>query len=157
MRKCFSIFFIILVIITGCSKQNDDNTSELMIENYSVVVVKESSADSLLKSAKQINSLFKIKSFLTPEKDSLFLGDFKSEMNAWYYAELFLKDSIIKNYQITYNREVIKSDVNKMLFVSGYLNRPSLFEFNFNDKKTKMIWSQWGRKIIRLYPSEENG
>ncbi|MBI9072001.1 MAG: hypothetical protein JEY94_10400 [Melioribacteraceae bacterium] len=66
-------------------------------------------------------------------------------------------DSVITNYSLL-KKDSVSSDLyENFIFIGKYLNdRPALYSANLKNKKVKLLWSKWGKKILSLDFSPAN-
>lgn len=152
------VIYLIVIgfVVIGCKEKSNELDLENKSETaeYTIIINEANSFDSLHLLSNKIELLYGTKSKY--EASAILVGAFQSAKLAWYFAEDLIKDTLISDYLLSHNKIPVEANFNKFIFVGGYLNRPSLFEFDFRTKKAKMVWSQWGRKIIKLFPRQLN-
>jgi hypothetical protein len=81
----------------------------------------------------------------------LYFGEYGSSFEAGQSAfELLTKSLIAKNYKITRDGKRVLDSYANVLFVSKYLDRPSVFSFNLITKQTEVEWSSQVMKVASL-------
>ncbi|PKL84194.1 MAG: hypothetical protein CVV24_01085 [Ignavibacteriae bacterium HGW-Ignavibacteriae-3] len=87
----------------------------------------------------------------------LYYGRFSSSFQAGQTAfDLFTQKIIKKNYKITRDGKPVFDSYANVMFVSKYLERPSVFSYNLLNNQTEIEWSNYGTKVISLNHSSDH-
>lgn len=85
----------------------------------------------------------------------LLYGNYSSAFDAGKNAFVLLSDSLINNYKVVKNLANINDPYSNVLFIAKYQSRPSVYSYNVLKKKSKLIWSRWGRKVLSINHSDD--
>ncbi len=86
----------------------------------------------------------------------LYYGKFPSSFEAGKAAYNFYSSSLIKKYKISRDRKSVLDKFANVLFVSRYLDRPAVFNYNLITNQTEVEWSEYGKKVVSLNHSVDH-
>ncbi len=86
----------------------------------------------------------------------LYYGKYSSSFEAGKDAFDFYSNSLIKKFKITRDGKPTLDEYSNVLFLSRYLDRPSVFNFNLITKQTEVEWSESGKKVVTLNHSDDH-
>lgn len=89
-------------------------------------------------------------------KHYLLFGEFSTSFSAGQKAFELLNKSSILNYKIYKEGKYVRDDFSNLFFIAKYQGRPSIYNYDLLQKKSKLFWSRWGRKVLTLNHSKEN-
>ena len=87
---------------------------------------------------------------------NLYYGKYSSSFEAGKAAYNFYSNLLITKYKITRDGKPTLDEYANVLFVSRYLDRPSVFNFNLITKQTEVEWSDFGKKVVALNHSNDH-
>lgn len=150
--KCLFLVVLLLLISSCNNKKEIIQTQNISHDNYSLLFYKHD-----VEKKKFNNLILHSENMFSVDKDSNYIyGNFRSPKSAWFFAEMLIRDTIIYKYKLLDSLKYFSTDFNNLIFLSDYLGRPSLYKFNFRTLKKEMVWSAWGRKILHLYPYDND-
>ncbi len=86
----------------------------------------------------------------------LYYGKYSSSFEAGKVAYNLYSNSVITKYKITRDGKPMLDKYANVLFVSRYLDRPSVFNFNLITKQIEVEWSDYGKKVVALNHSDDH-
>ncbi|MFA7228284.1 MAG: hypothetical protein WC061_04550 [Melioribacteraceae bacterium] len=153
-RKIFFTLLLSLTLIAVfCSERGNDDLTE-KLKPYSIFLGEFKTRDQIETFRLSLNSVLYDKLRIEKIYDrnyKLFYGRYPSSFEAGQEAfELYTKSLIAKNYKITRDSKRILDSYANVLFVSKYLNRPSVFSFNIITNQIEVEWSNPLMKVVAL-------
>lgn len=85
----------------------------------------------------------------------LTFGSFNSSFEAGRKAFDLHSKFLVDNFKIIRNDNYVRDMFSNTLFVSKYQGRPSVYNYNLITRKSKVMWSRWGRKVISVNCSSD--
>ncbi len=150
--KNISFLIVILLLTSACS--NSEKKVLLKKESkYYSVQLNFDSEDNLLKTKEELEQAVK-DTLITSSDKSLLIGQFETFNDASDKGFELFADSLISEYLIHYSDTVLNNDYDEFYFIGIDLGRPALYKTSLFDIKPKLVWSKWGREIIKLSRSE---
>lgn len=152
--KRIIVLFSAVFILWNCTDQNE--ISYELPRQFSVRTsefLNKFEADSIVRNLQKIIS----DSVFILEDDDLYsvnIGYFNSAKKAGEKAFYLYSDSVISEYTIYFGDSAKVYDEYRYIpYLGEDLNRPAIVKYDLLKKKSKLIWSRWGRKIINFsYP-----
>lgn len=86
----------------------------------------------------------------------LYYGRYSSSFEAGRDAFDLHSNSLITKFKITHDGKPTLDEYSNVLFLSRYLDRPSVFNFNLITKVTELEWSEAGSKVVTLNHGEDH-
>ncbi len=156
-QKIFRLIFVTAIFFSlSCSTSDKESGRE---NAYSIFLGEFKQQDQVEDFRSSLNqSLWsKLRIERVYERNyKLFYGKFPSSFEAGKTAYNFFSDSLITSYKITHDGKPTLDTYANVLFVAKYLDSPSVFSFNLITKQTEVEWSNFGKKVIALNPSNDN-
>ncbi|MCF8315004.1 MAG: hypothetical protein K9I71_02720 [Ignavibacteriales bacterium] len=157
--KTFALFSILLLFIFACAEKSGEEEKIISAipegNEYSLVI--DTASVRLLKDRTDMLTGFvpgdKIELRIRSRK-SVFvkLGYFPDSYSAGKAGFRLFADSLVKDYHVLKGDELVYDNYTNYLVVGKHLDdRPALYSFNLKTKKTDLVWSKWGRKIIGFH------
>lgn len=91
------------------------------------------------------------------ERDRFILafGKFNSSFDAGKKAFEYYNNSLLNYYKVVKDNDYVVDVFSNVLFIAKYQGRPSVYNYNLLTRKSKLLWSRWGRKVISLNHSND--
>lgn len=144
------IFYILLGLLFLSCKEDKPPLEQY---NYYSVITYFNNSDESKYAFKTLQSTIHDTLIGINEK-SFAIGEFDTYREACDKGFELYADKYIKNFDVLYKDSVIRNDYNPFYFVGLDLGRPALYKTDILDIKPELIWSKWGREIMRLHRSQ---
>jgi hypothetical protein len=147
------LFILALSLIISCG---DLKLEEETAEKFSINLGEFKTFDEaeIFKSKMDFKLWNRLKIKQQDEKHFLLTyGSFNSVFEAGQKAFDLHNKSLIGNYKIVRNFNDVRDIFSNILFIAKYQGRPSVFNYNLITKKSKVMWSRWGRKVLTVCSS----
>ncbi|NOX16900.1 MAG: hypothetical protein GXO87_01270 [Chlorobi bacterium] len=165
-RSIYVLLFVVLPILflSACSKKEENKTTKKVFypKEYSLSLTVKNKGnlnDSLI--AANLDSAFyslsvkpsdKIKNRFAVRVDSISSYD-AAWMQGFHFSEYFK----LKDINIFKNKIKQEEKYREFYFVGDYLGRAALYSMDLFTRKTNLVWSRWGKPILKLFRQNESG
>lgn len=146
---------ITLFVFTAC---NEIKLEEEISDIYSIALGEFKTLDEAESYKSKIDLQLWRELKIVQADQNLFIltyGNFNSSFESGKKAFELYNNSLIDNYKILKNSDYINDLFANVLFVARYQGRPSVYNYNILTKKSKLLWSRWGRKVLAVSYSED--
>ncbi|MBM4170547.1 MAG: hypothetical protein FJ214_01590 [Ignavibacteria bacterium] len=146
----YLLIVLLQILVFSCKPYNLD---EKQLSGYTICLGEFQSFDEadVYKSKMDFDLWRDMKIVNVETKKFLLLyHSFNSSFEAGKKAFELYSKSTIYNYKIFKEKEYVRDDFANTFFVAKYQGRASVYNYNLISKKTSLVWSRWGRKVITL-------
>lgn len=143
---------LITVLFIGCSNDKTEINKKSLYDSFFVQLTLENLSD--LIAAKETLTQAIGDTIFTIDDNHLLIGMFDSFRAASDRGFELHADNLIDEFEIFHNDSILNHDYYDLFFVGNDLGRPALYRTSLMEVKPNLIWSKWGREIIKLSPAK---
>lgn len=158
-QRIIRLALVAVIVISISCAENESRNGKAKQKHYSVFLGEFKKQDKIEEFRSSLNPVVWDELRIEKIYDrnyKLFYGKYSSSFEAGKTAYELLTNSIISSYKITRDGRPTLDEYANILFVSRYLDRPSIFSFNLITKQTAVDWSYSGKKIVALNHSSDH-
>lgn len=150
MKFSTFILLFIFLLLASCSEGTNNYNKRSLKDSFFIQLTFEREDELTAVKERLQNNISD--TILTVNDNKLLIGTFNSYRIASDRGFELFADNMIDEFKIFHNDSTLSHDYIDFYFVGNDLGRPALYKTSLTDVQPKLVWSKWGREIIKLSP-----